>query len=179
MMAKPKKAASKQSRGRGASAVKAVAIPARRLQKHEFYSGLMLAVAASGQTSFDAEGPSFYEGFLRAVERARNDGCDVEGIRSMTRDPVFGVVHQANEMLVEAEEDRIIALLNPQLKEARFKISQAQAAQELAASGEHEWFRTLALEFVKVAGQNKSASTSSDKKSRRRPSNGSRIDSRS
>jgi hypothetical protein len=176
-MAKTKKTASKQSRGRGPSVTKVAVIPTRRLQKHEFYSGLMLAIRAYGQPSFDAEGPSFYKAFLGAVERAKKDGWEVEGIRSMTRDPVFGVVHQANEMLVEAEEDRIIALLNPQLREAHFKISKAQAAKELAESGEDEWFKTLALEFIKIASQEKPASAA--KKSRRSSSERSSVSARS
>lgn len=116
------------------------------LKKHQFYSGLMLAIAASGMTSFNAESPSFYEAFLRAVECARKDERAVEGLHSMTRDPVFGVVHQANEMLVEALEDRVITLLSSQ---AHFKISKAQASLELMASEDPAWFKMLALAFIK------------------------------
>ena len=165
-MAPSKQPASGPARARVPAATRSPATTSRRVQKHEFYSRLMLAIRACGSDHFDAEGPTFYDAFLRAVERAKADGREVEGIGSMTRDPVFGVVHQANEMLLEAEEDRIIALLNPQLKEAHFKISQAQAAKELAETGDEEWFKQLACEFIRPSESN-DASGTADKQTKR------------
>jgi len=120
----------------------------KNISKYEFYSMLMLAVAEL-RRDFLAEGPAFHRAFSKAVEFAlANAEYAVEDAVAMRVDPVFGVVHQATEMLLEAEEDRLISLLNPELRTAQFKISEQQAASELEALGHAAWFRELAQRFV-------------------------------
>jgi hypothetical protein len=118
--------------------------PPRQIDRDTFYMGLMLALRAL-RDDFVAEGTGFHEAFLSAVNFAREQGeFEIENARRIRLDPVFGVVHEANEMVLEAEQARLVALLNPRLKKAQFKISKTQADRELEETGAAEWFRAIA-----------------------------------
>jgi hypothetical protein len=60
---------------------------------------------------------------------------------------VFGVSPEATEMLLEGERDFLLALLNPRLRIAQFKISRDAAARELEQFPEREALRKLAGKF--------------------------------
>ena len=124
------------------------------IDRHTFFSGLMLALRTY-RSEFQAEGPRFHQAFQRLVDRAKADHrFQVEGIRWMTVDPIFGVVHAANEMVLEAEQDRLVSLLNPHLRHARFKVSREQATRELEQLAEKkDWFLDLANQFNKDLSQ--------------------------
>lgn len=116
--------------------------------RDEFYQGLMLALRLKTD-HFVAEGPAFHQAFVKVLDfiRSTASSYEVEDIDWIRVDPVFGVVHEANEMLLEAEQDHLVALLNPRLRVAQFKISEEQAAEELAQTDAPDWFRTLAETF--------------------------------
>lgn len=67
-------------------------------------------------------------------------------------DPVFGVIPEANEMILEAERDFIVSILNPHLQKAKFRISQARASEELRHLPDPEVFRELAAKLDKQLG---------------------------
>ena len=69
----------------------------------------------------------------------------LKNARWIRMDPVFEFVQEANEMLLEAEHDRLLAFLNPNLRVAQFKIGRDQAKKELEllAPDTAEWFVTL------------------------------------
>jgi len=123
-------------------------IELEHMDRHTFYTGLMLALSTL-RDGFPTEGRKFHEAFRATIEylQAERHEVAVEGIEWMQPDPVFGVVHEATEMVLEAKQDRIVALLNPQLREARFKISAKQAQKELRTLPKPEWFMDLAKRF--------------------------------
>jgi hypothetical protein len=50
-------------------------------------------------------------------------------------------------MLLEGEQDLVLALMNPRLGVAQFKIGSADAAEELATLPDPEWFKRLGTYF--------------------------------
>ena len=118
------------------------------INKYTFYSGLLLALCTR-RRSFRAEGRQFYEAFMETVEFANREPelIAIEGSEHIFLDPTFGVVREANEMILEAEHDDIISLLNPRLKNAHFKITREEATQELNQLAEAEWYLELAEKF--------------------------------
>ena len=119
------------------------------LDQHTFFAGLMLALRLR-RDQFTAEGQPFHRAFLAVVDRAQEDqGVQLRGARWIQMDPVFGVVPEANEMLLEAEHDRVLAFMNPRLKIARFTIEKAEADRELKqlAPEATEWFMRLGAFF--------------------------------
>ena len=103
-----------------------------KIDRHTFFAALMLSLCAKGREEFDAEGDVFHSAFLRTVERVQKDQTvELKRAGWIRMDPMFGVVPEANEMLLEAEHDRLLGFLNPYLRKARFRINKEQAAKEL------------------------------------------------
>ena len=116
------------------------------MDRHTFFAGLMLGLCARGRQAFPAEGADFHRAFLKTIEKVRNDAhVSLKSARWIRMDPVFESVQEANEMLLEAEHDRLLAFLNPSLRVAQFKIGQDQARKELEllAPETAEWFVRL------------------------------------
>lgn len=124
------------------------------LDRHTFYSALLLALRELRQEPFEAEGSSFHRAFLAVIEKVKQDRpFELQGLQRIKRDPVFGFVKEANEMILEAEHDRILSLLNPRLKMAQFKISSEQARRELEKLVSNpDCFRDLARVFDEQLG---------------------------
>lgn len=120
----------------------------RTIDKYSFFSGFMLALGAQRE-KFVAEGQAFHEAFSKTIEYARQEfpEVEIEGAAWFRIDPVFGVVREAHEMLLEAEEDRLISLLNPALRKAQFRITKEQAMEELQEMESSGWFLQLAKYF--------------------------------
>ena len=119
----------------------------REVDKYSFYNGLMLAIGTI-RDEFVAEGKTFHRAFYETIQYAQtNTEYSIEGASWISVDPIFGVVSEAHEMLLEAEEDRLIALLNPELQKARFRINKEQAEEELQTTEAPEWFLSLAKYF--------------------------------
>lgn len=121
----------------------------KTLDRHTFYSALLLALREE-HSEFVAEGKQFHRAFLAVVDKVRQEKpFQLKGEQKIGLDPVFGVVNEANEMVLEAEHDRVLSLLNPRLRKAQFKISKAQAKKELGELGvDIDCFRALALYFA-------------------------------
>lgn len=121
------------------------------LDRHTFFAGLMLGLCAKrGRRDFPAEGEAFHRAFLKTIEKVREDErVTLKSARWIRMDPVFEFVQEANEMLLEAEHDRLLAFLNPSLRVAQFKIGEDQALKELEllAPDSAEWFVGLGEYF--------------------------------
>ena len=116
-----------------------------KIDRHTFFAALMLSLCAKGREEFDAEGDVFYSAFLRTVERVQKDPTvELKRAGWIRMDPMFGVVSEANEMLLEAEHDRLLGFY---LRKARFRISKEQAAKEL-----RELVPTTADWFIDLGG---------------------------
>ncbi len=116
------------------------------LDRHTFFAGLMLGLCAKGRERFPAEGADFHRAFLKTIGRVRGDArVRLKSARWIRMDPVFESVQEANEMLLEAEHDRLLAFLNPSLRVAQFKIARDQARKELEllAPDTADWFVSL------------------------------------
>lgn len=112
-----------------------------------FYRGFLYALREqlSEDPRFEAEGDRFHEAFRAALEHAVRDLPSVPAAQMLENfDPVFGVSPEATEMLLEGERDFILALLNPRLRVAQFKISMDTARQELDGYPQKEALRKLA-----------------------------------
>jgi hypothetical protein len=104
-----------------------------QIPRHSFYQGLLLAARAAGAPdTFDAESRSFHDAFEAMLEHLRTSNVRIRGLAHAQRDPVFGVYHEANELLLQAEQDLILEF-NPLLRRthARFRVQRAQAELEL------------------------------------------------
>lgn len=116
-----------------------------------FHRGLLYALQEKmllegESTEFVANGEKFHDAYRRVLERAADLRFGPAHDLLEDFDPLFGVYPSANEMLLEAERDFIIAMLNPQLQKARFKISPERAKKELEQLPEADvsTFRELA-----------------------------------
>jgi hypothetical protein len=103
-------------------------------------------MAQEQMNEFVAEGEKFHDAYRKVLERAVALGFGPAGDLLEDFDPLFGIYPSANEMLLEAERDFIIAMQNPLLQKARFKISPERAQKELEQLPEKdvETFRALA-----------------------------------
>jgi hypothetical protein len=64
-------------------------------------------------------------------------------------DPLFGVYREANEMILEGQQDLLLSLINPTLRKATFRINSQEAERRLKDISEREWYRDLADYFVR------------------------------
>ena len=112
------------------------------MDKLTFFRGLLFALRQH-RAKFDAEGETFQKAFASTIERAKAEHPELVAKISLEFDPIFGVYSEASEMLLEGEQDLVLALMNPRLGLARFKIGPAEAAEELQAIPNAEWFKEL------------------------------------
>lgn len=119
-----------------------------------FYAGVLYALGETqDHREFVADGDRFHQAFLRAVQCARQHGeVRVEDLEWMEMDPVYGVMHHADEMLAFGQSARMLSLLNPELVKARIRYSSDRARQKLEqlGQGHDEWFRVVAKAFVEA-----------------------------
>lgn len=110
-----------------------------------FYRGILYALRTHrDEEEFLADGTRFHMAFRRVLTDAA--AMDFGPAKEMLEnfDPVFGVIPEANEMLLEAERDFILSMLNPHLQRAQFKISKERAEKELSDLPCPDVFRKLA-----------------------------------
>jgi 5'-deoxynucleotidase YfbR-like HD superfamily hydrolase len=98
-----------------------------------FHRGLLYALREKMQEEapFVADGQRFHEAYRKVLTKAAKLKFGPASELLEDFDPLFGVYPSANEMLLEAERDFIIAMLNPHLQKAQFKISVERAKEEL------------------------------------------------
>ena len=113
------------------------------MDKLTFYRGVLCALRTKRE-EFLAEGDRFHQAFGATVQYARKN-CPEPALSPppFHLDPIFGVYPEANEMLLEGEQDFLISLLNPRHQKAMFRISRDEAMEELQSLPNHEWFLTL------------------------------------
>lgn len=124
------------------------------ISPYQFNQGLLLSARAQGAPDrFQADGKEFHDAFGKAIEFLnRGNGCVVPGLGYVRRDPVFGVYHEAGQLLLQGQYDLIIGLMSPSFEEAVFRVSREQAAKEIAEFEHAEWFRDLGLVFAEALG---------------------------
>jgi len=124
------------------------------LDKLTFYRGLLCALRTQRE-DFVAEGDCFHRAFAAAVEHAQEKADPASFLMppQIHLDPMFGVYHEADEMLLEGEQDLLISLLNPRHRRASFRITKSEAEAELREiSGAAEWFKDLGRIFHEQLG---------------------------
>ena len=123
------------------------------MDKLTFYRGLLCALGTQ-RREFVAEGDHFHQAFGAAVEYARRVSSDDPALAPppVHLDPIFGVYPEANEMLLEGEQDLLISLLNPRHRKASFRISEDEAQEELQDIPHGEWFLDLGKVFHEALG---------------------------
>jgi hypothetical protein len=128
-------------------------MPDRRkdLDKLTFYRGLLCALCTQ-RKDFVAEGDRFHEAFAATVKHARWKTPQNVAPPVIHLDPIFGVYHEANEMLLEGEQDLLISLFNPRYRKATFRITSNEAEEELREIPGTEWFRDLGRVFHERLG---------------------------
>jgi catechol 2,3-dioxygenase-like lactoylglutathione lyase family enzyme len=119
------------------------------VEKLLFYRGLLFGLRAAGETSFLAEGTGFHRAFGSTLQRATELFSQVEGYRviDFAIDPVFGVYPEANEMLLEGEQDTVLSLANPHLRRAKFEVEETEAQEELRRLPHSDIFEELGRFF--------------------------------
>lgn len=129
--------------------MQAMACPTE-ISRHTFFQGLLLAARAEGApVEFDAEGRALHDAFGAVVDFLENSpDMKVTGLSTVRRDPMFGVFHEANELLLQAEQDLILGFVNPTLRTAKFKIAESDAKDELAEFEHAEWLRAAGRAFA-------------------------------
>lgn len=122
---------------------------AEAVDRFTFYRGLLFALRANGVNEFPAAGPVFHQAFGKTIEYAFQISAnqDLPQPMAVNVDPIYGVYPEANEMLLEGEQDLVLSLMNPRLKYAQFKIGEAEADDELKQVGHVEWYKDLANYF--------------------------------
>ena len=110
-----------------------------------FFRGVLFALRERRET-FVAEGVTFHAAFRAMLETALDEPSFAAAAARMLEnfDPVFGVFPEATEMLLEGERDFIVALENPRLRVAQFKLDESEAREELNELPAAEGFRKLA-----------------------------------
>lgn len=110
-----------------------------------FYRGLLFALRER-RDDFIAEGVTFHSAFRSMLETAALEPSFAAAAKRMLEnfDPVFGVFPEAAEMLLEGERDFIVALENPRLRIAKFKLNRDEAREELNDLPAADEFRKLA-----------------------------------
>jgi hypothetical protein len=112
------------------------------MDKLTFYRGVLCALATK-RDEFIAQGEDFHKAFASTVDYARTLTTGEPLSLTLHLDPVFGIYHEATEMLLEGEQDLLLSLMNPRLQRARFKIDHADAEQELREMPDAQFFRKL------------------------------------
>lgn len=118
-----------------------------------FFRGILFALREH-RSGFVAERAKFHAAFRAMLERAKHDPSFAAVAKRMLEnfDPVFGVFPEATEMLLEGERDFIVALENPRLLMAQFKLDEQEARQELGELPAAEGFRKLAAHLDEQLG---------------------------
>ena len=118
------------------------------MDTNTFFRGFMYALLCNKTEEFSAEGEKFQKAFASMIKLAIEKFPEAPAKEILSHfDPVFGVYHEADLMLLEAEQDLVISLLNPKLKKARFKISEESAKRELQVLPKPDLFIELAKHF--------------------------------
>lgn len=120
------------------------------ISRHTFFQGLLLAARAEGAPEeFDAEGRVIHDAFGAVVAfLQKSSDVKVVGLSTVRRDPVFGVFHEANELLLQAEQDLILGFVNPTLRKAQFKLAASDADVELKEFAHAKWLREAGRAFA-------------------------------
>lgn len=124
-------------------------------EKLLFYRGLLFGLRAAGETEFLAEGDAFHRAFGATMEFAARLFEGVEAIHAITCeiDPIFGVYSEANEMLLEGEQDTVLSLANPDLRRAKFEVNEEEAREELRRLPRPDLFEQLGRHFQTALAQ--------------------------
>lgn len=124
------------------------------MDKLTFYRGLLCALRTQ-RKDFVAEGDRFHRAFAATIRHAQKKAESEPSLvpPQIHLDPMFGVYQEANEMLLEGEQDLLISLLNPRHRKASFRITESEAEEELRElSVADEWFRDLGRVFHEQLG---------------------------
>ena len=116
------------------------------MNKLTFYRGLLYALRQR-RDSFVAEGERFHDAFASTVELAGKEHPPDASPPAIHLDPLFGAYREANEMLIEGEQDLLLSLLNPRHRQARFRIDANDALNELQGLPNPAWFLRLGQHF--------------------------------
>lgn len=139
---------------------------AETVDRFTFYRGLLFALRAIGTPDFPAAGSRFHEAFGKTIEYAFRISAskDLPQPMAVNADPIYGVYPEANEMLLEGEQDLVLSLMNPRLKFAQFKIDPAEADDELKRVGHVDWYKDLANYFRRVLFEGDRPDTETDER---------------
>ena len=118
-----------------------------------FFRGVLFALRER-RDNFVAEGVTFHTAFRAMLETALREPSFAAAAERMLEnfDPVFGVFPEATEMLLEGERDFIVALENPRLRVAQFKLNETEAREELNELPAANAFRKLAAHLDERLG---------------------------
>jgi len=116
------------------------------MNKLTFYRGLLYALRQQ-RGSFVAEGERFHRAFASTVECAQRSHPPDAIPPAIHLDPLFGMYREANEMLLEGEQDLLLSLLNPRHRQAQFRIDTDDAKRELEELPHPDWFLSLGKHF--------------------------------
>jgi hypothetical protein len=121
----------------------------RATEKLLFYRGLLFGLRVAGEDEFLAEGAAFHRAFGETMEFASRLFEGIDDIRPIEYevDPIFGVYPQANEMLLEGEQDTVLSLANPDLRRAKFEVDEDEARAELQRLPRPDLFEELGRHF--------------------------------
>lgn len=121
------------------------------LQRRAFFRGLLYALCTKLQGDFLVEGADYHHAFnstIEYAERLAKEGKAPHPI-PVHVDPLFGVYREANEMILEGQQDLLLSLINPTLRKATFRIKPQEAERRLKNIAERDWYRDLADHFVR------------------------------
>jgi hypothetical protein len=120
------------------------------LSKRRFFRGFLYALCGELTDNFLVDGPEYHRAFAAMIEYAQDIAVRQNRPKPIEVhvDPLFGVYREANEMLLEGQQDLLLSLLNPTLRKATFRIKPDEAKRRLEALGEREWYRDLAKHFA-------------------------------
>jgi len=121
------------------------------LRRRAFFRGFLYALCTKLKGEFLVEGDAYHQAFGATVDYARKlaaEGKAPHPIR-LHIDPLFGVYREANEMILEGQQDLLLSLINPTLRKATFRINPEEAQRRLENISEKEWYRDLADYFVR------------------------------
>jgi hypothetical protein len=121
----------------------------RETEKLLFYRGLLFGLRLAGEEEFLAEGSAFHRAFGATMEFASRlfEGVDAIQPVQCEVDPIFGVYPEANEMLLEGEQDTVLSLANPDLRRAKFEVNVTEARAELQRLPRPDLFEQLGRHF--------------------------------
>lgn len=117
---------------------------------YAFLDGLLLGIRIHTD-GFNSSGPRFHKAFLAVVEEAlKKDDLRVKDLNHVRRDPVFGNVWEAEQMVLEGLHSMVLALESPRLVVANYLITATTAQRELQATypAYADWFTDLGKIFV-------------------------------